>query len=168
LARNGAGAYNKWAPERIKMAFSPWAYRVTDAQWQRDIDDSTAVLAQLDALKADGLAPFIADYAKRWDAGFEPWMLLGVSAEACAALGLEGEALREVADYLEYDTDRYPWLAPADTTGDAKGWYARGKAAVGRIEARYGARVYPEKEWPKMRADAKRRIRKATLRLAGK
>lgn len=150
------------------MARSPWAYHVTDTQWRRDIDESTLVLAQLAALKTDGLAPFIEAYAQKWEDGFEPWMLLALSAEACRALGIEGELLRETADYLELDTDRYPWLAPAGTTGDVKGWYARGKASAEHIAARYGERVWTEKHWAKMQADAKRRIRKAKLRLEGK
>jgi hypothetical protein len=100
------------------------------------------------------LAPFVAEYGARWGWHFEPDALIGLSMEACEALGLKGEDLICAAAYAEIET---PW-----TNGTLpSGWYTRGKALIAGIEARFGAQMANPADWKHIRASARRRLRTA-------
>ncbi len=141
------------------MSKNPFAYHVSSETRRREVVENERILAQIDALEANGLAFHIEAYATKWDDHFEPWMLLAWSAEAAAALVPDVEKREALAAYVDFDADRFPWLY---TLGDLpKGWYKIGEATARDIEARFGERLSHPKHWAKMRADAKRRLRTA-------
>lgn len=134
------------------MSRNPWAYRVTDAQWRAQIEDQTRIIAQLDACDAAGIEPHDRE-------GTEPCRLLW-SHDAVARLGLTDSDAVAVCMYVEIEP---AWIAGIPDPAD---WYQTGKRLSAELEARFGRHVWASVDRPKMRADAKRRVRAAQKALA--
>lgn len=128
---------------------NPWAYHVTERQWRDQADDQARIVMQLEACTAAGLEPFD-------EQGTEPWLLAGNDREQARRMGLDGAELAALCFYVEATP---AWLDDLPDPGE--GWYKRGKARADELEVRFGRHVWPASARPKLRADAKRRLRRA-------
>lgn len=83
--------------------------------------------------------------------------------ENAAKVGLSVDDAADLACYLDLPTERpqYAWLADAIAAPERKGWYAKSKATVERIEATYGRNLYASERLKSDRKDAVRRLRTA-------
>lgn len=130
---------------------NPWAYHVTPAQWRRDVVENEAIIAQLEACTTAGIEPLDAE-------GTEPQLLAFWDRDQARRMGLDDGQLAALVWYIDLEQER-DWHKELPPPGaDA---YAVGKKLCADLQVRFGRHVWPSAQRPRLRADAKRRLRKA-------
>lgn len=138
---------------------SGFGYTVSAADRAKEVNENTALLAQLDALLALKLP------LPTWctDGCADLFSVILESADNATKFGYSVNDAADLACYVDANTDdaRYAWFADAVAAPERKGWYAAAKAKLAETEARFGTRLYTETYLRELRALTVRRLRTA-------